>query len=46
MTVRGLKNISRCRGCGGWRWSHRDLRPCSTCLAIGYYRAGRKAVGA
>ena len=41
-----LDHISRCRGCGGWRFHHRDYRPCSTCLALGHYRAMRKAVGA
>ena len=42
VTVRGLNRIHRCRGCGGWRYRYRDLRPCVTCVIAGHRKAIRR----
>jgi len=42
----GLNRIDRCLGCGGWRYHHRDYRPCRTCRLIGLHRMMEEVRGA
>ena len=43
--ARALNRISRCRGCGGWRYHYPDLRPCTTCQVLAKRRDIQRLLG-
>lgn len=43
--TRALARVSRCRGCGGWRFAYADRRPCPTCRVLGLRREIQRVVG-
>jgi hypothetical protein len=44
-TTRALNHITRCRGCGGWRFSYADRRPCTTCVVLSKRREIQRVLG-